>query len=102
MLGKPTSEKIAQDIFDLPRVLGKMLKQAVVWSMKKHLEMDIVHNGWTVRGFDAKVVYDNILGVQENLDNLNIVLDTIEEVENFIDDTITNIEIERDQEIRDN
>ena len=41
----------------------------------------------------------NILGVQENLDNLKIVVDTIEEVENLIDGT--NIEIERDQDIRD-
>ena len=41
---------------------------------------------------DVKVAYDNIMGVQGNLDNLNIVLDTIEEVENLIDDT--NIEIE--------
>ena len=49
---------------------------------------------------DAKVAYDIILGVQENLDNLNIVLDTIEEVENLIDDT--NIEIERDQNILEN
>ena len=40
------------------------------------------------------------MGVQENLDNLNIVLDTIEEVENLIDDT--NIEIERDQNIQEN
>ena len=48
---------------------------------------------------DAKVTYDNFMGVQENLDNLNIVLDTIEEVENLIDDT--NIEIERDQHIHD-
>ena len=39
------------------------------------------------------------MGVQENLDNLNIVLDTTEEVENPIDDT--NIEIERDQHIQD-
>ena len=39
------------------------------------------------------------MGVQENLDNLNIVLDTIEEVKNLIDDT--NIEIERDQYIQD-
>ena len=48
---------------------------------------------------DDKVAYDNILGVQENLDNLNIVLGTIEEVENLIDGT--NIEIERDQDFRD-
>ena len=34
---------------------------------------------------DAKIAYDNIMGVQENLDNLNIVLDTIKEVENIID-----------------
>ena len=34
------------------------------------------------------------------LGNLNIVLDTIEEVENLIDNT--NIEIERDQNIQEN
>ena len=48
---------------------------------------------------DAKIACDNILGVQENLDNLSIVLDTIEEVENLIDGT--NIEIEREQLIQD-
>ena len=36
---------------------------------------------------DAKVAHGNILGAQENSDNLNIVLDTIEEVENHIDDS---------------
>ena len=45
-------------------------------------------------------LHDNILGFQENLDHLNIVLDTIEEVEILIDDT--NIEIERDQDIQEN
>ena len=29
---------------------------------------------------DAKVAYDNILSVKENLDNLNIALDTIEKL----------------------
>ena len=47
---------------------------------------------------DAKVACDNILGVQENLNNLKIVSDTIEEVEILIDDT--NIEIESDQNIQ--
>ena len=42
---------------------------------------------------DDKVAHDNIQVIQENLDNMKIVLDTIEEVENLIDDT--NIEIER-------
>jgi len=49
---------------------------------------------------DAKIVYDNILSVQETLDKLNIVLDTMKEVENLIDDA--HIEMERDQNTQDN
>ena len=88
--------------------------------MEKHLEMGIVHAGWS-KGIlktllrasnrkealigrpvhpDAKVACDNIQDVQENLDNLNIVLGTIKEVENLID--CTNIDIERDQNIHEN
>jgi len=117
---EPTSERIVQDILDLPRVLEKIVEAngCVVHG-------EALRNGHRARRLDgkgilktplrasnrketlvgrpvhpdAKVAYDNIMGVQENLDNLNIVLDTIEEVENLIDDT--NIEIERDQHIHD-
>ena len=34
---------------------------------------------------DAKVAYDNLLGVEENFDYWNIVLDTVGKVENLID-----------------
>ena len=118
---EPTSKRIVQDILDLPRVLEKNVEanDCVVHGeahrnghrarrlagkgiLKTPLRASNRKETLVGRPFhpDAKVAYDIIIGVQENLDNLNIVLDTIEEVENLIDNT--NIEIERDQNIRDN
>jgi len=36
--------------------------------------------------YDANVAYDNLSGVEENLDNCNLVLDTVTEVENIINE----------------
>ena len=118
---EPTSERIVQDIVDLPRVLEKNLEAngyvvhgeahrnghrarrlAGKGILKTPLRVSNRKETLVGRPFhpDAKVAYDIILGVQENLDNSNIVLDTIEDVEILIDDT--NIEIERDQNILEN
>jgi hypothetical protein len=88
---EPTSERIVQDILDLPRVLEKIVETngCVVHG-------EALRNGHRARRLDgkgilksplrarnrkealvglpvhpdAKVAYDNIMGVQENLDNL--------------------------------
>ena len=117
---EPTSERIDRDILDLPRVLGENVEARGCVEHEKALRNGHRAHRLDGKGIrktplrasnrkeaivgrpvypDANVAYDNILGLQENLDNLNIVLDTIEEVKNLIDGT--NIEIERDQDIRD-
>jgi len=49
---------------------------------------------------DAKVAYNSILGIEENAGNLDVVLYTINEVENLIDEI--KIAIERYQNIQEN